>query len=426
MIDEDGLFSLVAAAPAPQGMDVDEAAAPEDSWDAVRERLCCCISTAVLLHFTWHGGGCGGARGLGMRRACAVALVWLLRLRCCAAALRLCRHGAGRGCRRPAQLCGLGFGARHGALAVTASPAPASAAGGDGSGRRRGAAAAAAGRGAAGCQAGAGGGGRCPAQPQRHRGPQLLRQRRRRPPAGGGGGRRGGGARAAAPCGQPAALGGEVAAPNVPGAHWQQRAAGARLPGCAGAAGPACERGSGRGRWMPVQTHGREVAPVQMRAPLPTPRVQSLVALLKHWLGSWEQVHLHNKPPSVPQSYRWGLGRHAGWGHAGSWPCCGLPARPRRGELQARRLCFGCSLGAAAGWDAQAAAEAAAAAALQPAGGLKHSPCAMWLCNTCLPLSAVKGAHEAGGPEEEGGAAERPPRHRQDQLRPHRLPRAGL
>lgn len=34
VIDEDGLFSLVAAAPAPEGMDVEEAA-PEDSWDAV-------------------------------------------------------------------------------------------------------------------------------------------------------------------------------------------------------------------------------------------------------------------------------------------------------------------------------------------------------------------------------------------------------
>lgn len=37
LIDEGGLFSLVAAAPAPQGMEVEEAA-PEDSWDAVRLR----------------------------------------------------------------------------------------------------------------------------------------------------------------------------------------------------------------------------------------------------------------------------------------------------------------------------------------------------------------------------------------------------
>jgi replication factor C subunit 1 len=30
----------------------------------------------------------------------------------------------------------------------------------------------------------------------------------------------------------------------------------------------------------------------------------SLVALLKHWLGSWEDVHLHGAAPSVPPSYR--------------------------------------------------------------------------------------------------------------------------
>lgn len=35
LIDEDGLFSLVAAAPAPKGMETEEAPAPEDSWDAV-------------------------------------------------------------------------------------------------------------------------------------------------------------------------------------------------------------------------------------------------------------------------------------------------------------------------------------------------------------------------------------------------------
>jgi len=45
VIDEDGLFLLVAAAPAPEGMDTEEAA-PEDSWDAVGGVMVC----------RWHYG----------------------------------------------------------------------------------------------------------------------------------------------------------------------------------------------------------------------------------------------------------------------------------------------------------------------------------------------------------------------------------
>ena len=57
VIDEDGLFSLVAAAPAPEGMEVEEAA-PEDSWDAVSwswvvwRVLCMLCNAAWLPHRT--------------------------------------------------------------------------------------------------------------------------------------------------------------------------------------------------------------------------------------------------------------------------------------------------------------------------------------------------------------------------------------
>lgn len=79
-------------------------------------------------------------------------------------------------------------------------------------------------------------------------------------------------------------------------------------------AGWACAPQGGRPK-LPVDWHASSAINKHCCSPccLPTcptaPRLQSLVALLKHWLGSWEDVHLHGAAPTVPPSYRWGRGQ---------------------------------------------------------------------------------------------------------------------